>query len=174
MFTEARVLTDGYLRFFPGYLRWFPGKIWLQNPWSAKMPKVVQLWSFGEKPLKKHHKAEISQTSIYLCFFEDTGVYVYIYNMFLQHIFEQMIICVLRFRYTQSVLVLGSKFNFTSSEPRRNRSRKGSPSFGFCCRLLAKFELSQCTWHSNLLSHRGFWDRGRGFQSWWTPFWLAA
>ena len=74
-----------------------------------------------------------------------------------------MIICVLRFMYTQSVLVLGSKFNFTSSEPRRNRSPKGSPSFGFCCRLLAQFELSQCTRHSNLLSHRGFWDRAEAF-----------
>ena len=139
MFTEARVLTDGYLRFFPGYLRLFPGKIWLQNPWSAKMPKVVQLCSFGRKPLKKQK----SLKRAFICAFSRIQVCVYIYIIYICNIYLSIWLCVLRFMYTQSVLVLDSKFNFTS-EPRRNRSPKGSPSFGFCCRLLANFELSQC------------------------------
>ena len=69
----------GHLRFFPGYLHLFPGKIrsyfWPQNAQSAKMPKVVQLHSCGEKPLKK---TEISQISIYL-FFRGYRIYIYTY-----------------------------------------------------------------------------------------------
>ena len=50
---------------------------------NAKSGAIMLIWR------KTAQKAEISQTSIYLCFFEDTGVCVYIY--ILQHIFEHMI-----------------------------------------------------------------------------------
>ena len=43
------------------------------------MPKVVQLRSCGEKHRKTAQKADIFQMSIYLCFFEDAGIYIYIY-----------------------------------------------------------------------------------------------
>jgi hypothetical protein len=59
-------LTDGHLCLFAEYLRLFPGKIrsqiWLQDAQSAKM------WR------KTAQKAEISRMSIYLFFFEDTGM----------------------------------------------------------------------------------------------------
>ena len=42
------------------------------------MPKVVQLRSCGEKHRKTAQKADIFQMSIYLCFFEDAGIYIYI------------------------------------------------------------------------------------------------
>ena len=62
------VLFRGIYAYFPGkYAHMFGFKMHKVQ----KMPKVVQLRPCGEKPAQK---AEISQISIYSCFFKDTGI----------------------------------------------------------------------------------------------------
>ena len=69
------VLTDGYLRFFfPDIYAYSPGKTLIilvsksMKCKNAKSGAIMPMWR------KTSQKAEISQTRIYLCFFEDTGI----------------------------------------------------------------------------------------------------
>ena len=74
--TRIWILTDRYLCFLPGYWCLFPGEIrsyFFFKMHKVQIPKVVQLRSFGEKPLKK-------QTSFkwtFICVSSRMQVYVY-------------------------------------------------------------------------------------------------
>ena len=65
---------------FPGIYAYFPGK-YIHN-FSFKMHKMqtCQKWCNYAHVEENRLKTEISQMSIYLCFFKDTGAYmIYIY-----------------------------------------------------------------------------------------------
>ena len=70
------ILTDRYLCFFPGYLCLFPGEIRSYvffKMHKVQIPKVVQLRSFGEKPLKKQKSVKWT----FICVSSRMQVYVY-------------------------------------------------------------------------------------------------
>ena len=147
---------DGHLRFFPGYLHLFPGKIrsyfWPQNAQSAKMPKVVQLHSCGEKPLKK---TEISQISIYLFFRGYRILYIYIYTHIIIYIYSHL--CQLQVSLLETpVLLVRTSFLLLYS------------TFFLRWRFRVNWSLlhTDASWNVSVQHGRGdtFWVRGGSFK----------